>query len=352
MKLPACLSIVALLFSSVESTELNNQGELELTQATTDNRDSISVRSLQSLNRRNFNCKVSTDVKCFLLGDGRKCEDLEPVRKDLCGELDVKMEYKYCNLQSETVILRKTHTEISFYDDFSLTMDERDMAPNECRTFYKTLQLNTCQRNWFIASLKLEGWKGYNGNPLNYCYSYFHYYKPIEKYDSPVTSAPTSKPTSKNIPIIRDFDFSFQCLCYLETTIGSGHYTVPCEDISLQYFTASFAPYQVGIVELPDYKRNTKVICEADNLSDEDADVLSAKFKIENTGELFNLDSYITTDSPVLTTTQPLFFSKVFLVDYAKFSGQMIELIPDALSIGQLSKQLVSRYDREVIPVP
>ncbi len=92
---------------SLKYHSLSHDNEnMALSLPTNEEDHTIDSRFLQ-----NFNCEVSVDIDCFVVSDQSDCKDLY-IRRDLCDTIDVMMNYKYCNLEDETLILRKNLTEV------------------------------------------------------------------------------------------------------------------------------------------------------------------------------------------------------------------------------------------------
>ncbi len=293
-----------------------------------------------------FNCLVTASIDCFVVSDRRTdCKELK-IRRDLCGKIDVMMSYTYCNEEEDPIILREGLTQASIYDDFSLALNKKAMEPKECRTMYRQKAIDTCQRNWIVASLKVEGWKRFYENADNYCFAYTHYYPPINKYDPP------TQPPLPNIPVIPPV-LATTALCYLETFVGSGEFTKQCEDLDLDYIELSrlSTPNRRRVLSTrgaDDYKRNIKVVFKIENQSQEDLDVLTA-------GMIFNNDYYNIigpNDGVVVTMTESLLLERQFVIDFAVYSGQDLDVITKVTTRGQKSLLETSATDKVTISIP
>lgn len=302
------------------------------------------ARSLFTVPYPGFNCIITAEIDCTVVSDNSDCKDLN-IRKDQCGMIDVMIHYKYCNGQDDPILLRDELTQASFYDDFSLTMNKATMQAMECKNMYKQRKIDTCKRNWIVASLKVEGWKKFRENQDNYCFVYTHYLPPIKKYDAPAgpTSQPSAMPPFTGNPVI-----SSEILCYLETFIGTGVYTIPCQDLNLEYFQKSLN--SSGAIEIPDYKRKMKILFVVQNLSEENIDIIRAQISMDNTNDTFNIVD--PSDNVVLEAEEPLVLPQVFDVDFAGFAGETIDIGTNMLLRGQLSKIEVEETDQLSVSVP
>ena len=301
-------------------------------------------RHLQTDANPGFNCLVTAEIDCFVVSDNSDCKDLN-VRRDLCSTIDVMMSYTFCNKEDEQIVLRPELTEASFYNDFSLTLDTSNVKPKECRTMYRQLRIDTCKRNWIVASLKIEGWKQFFKNTNNYCFVYTFYYPPIRKYDAP-TPAPLP-----NIPLVPPEIIS-NTVCYLETFVGSGEFTFPCQNLDLEYFANSLDQsgnkQRVSSTQVSTYKRNIKIVIIVENKSNEDLDLLNASVTIVD--DFYKVVS--PDDNVVVTTVEPLLIPQEFAIDFADFSGQSIDIISEILTRGQKSLIEAGESDSMTIDVP
>jgi len=111
-------------------------------------------------------CKVSADVECTVVEDGSDCADIETT-PETCGDIDVKYDYEFCNLNFEKVNLNAQ----TFYkiDDTKTSIDLSPMDVDECRGFERTVTVDTCKYQ-FATALKVEG--TLDVEAYNYCYGY------------------------------------------------------------------------------------------------------------------------------------------------------------------------------------
>ncbi len=189
-------------------------------------------RQLQTQTRKNEDCDISGSISCRVISDGTDCRDLN-IRLDQCKKIRVMMNYTFCNhepLPADKIVIIPSKSYTNIYESFKERLSFAAVPASSCRSELKARIVDTCRRNRVNADMKLEGWKTKRPNYGSYCHVYKHYFPRINKYTIGPTPSPLPAPS-----------FQVITLCFLETIKGGGDYSIPCEELDLDYFLDSFA---------------------------------------------------------------------------------------------------------------
>ena len=118
-------------------------------------------------------CDFSSAISCTVDETGGSCDEYEISRQE-CRDVDMTFVFEYCNLDPNKVVGLKDDLTIALIELEDVELDRSDMDPLECRTVSETRQINTC-KNFFSASLKLEGKRGPKVDGSDYCYGWNFY---------------------------------------------------------------------------------------------------------------------------------------------------------------------------------
>ena len=195
-------------------------------------------RKLQVSNK-NRNCDFTGEISCVVKSDQSDCADIY-VRKDLCNVVPIRMNYTYCNEETDPanqIILLPSLTFAELYETDRITLDTTPLQPGTCRSVFQDGLVDTCVRKRINADMKLEGWKIFRRNYGAYCHIYRHYFPKVTTWTLNPTPAPTSEPTIA--PTFSDPDFQVIAECNLEAGQNTGNFSVPCSELDMDYFIQS-----------------------------------------------------------------------------------------------------------------
>ena len=148
--------------------------------------DSSNSRSLQGWNQ---DCALSGSISCTVIADNSDCMDIGPIRKDLCGEIPIRMEYTYCNgetLPANKILILPKLSFLDLYEENTQSLAHTEIPAGQCKSTFQNGIVDTCVRGRVNAELEVEGWKEFEMNYGNYCHIYVHYFPKIEKVPAPL----------------------------------------------------------------------------------------------------------------------------------------------------------------------
>ena len=331
------LAYVASLFFQVGRADLTTgDHDASVTEAQDLHEDTMTfepnARSLQ--NSSNQGCSLSGTISCIVLSDNSDCEDIV-VRKDLCQTVPIVMKYTYCNeevLSFNKIVIFPSNTYANLYGINRIRLDSSDLQPGQCRSIYQSGEVDTCTRSRVNAEMKVEGWKQYINNYGSYCNLYKHYFPRLIKY----TKSPTSA------PIYLYPNFTLVLRCYLETTRGGKMFSVPCDQLSSDYFFKSAQP-QEGF----DYKRNIKYQFMVINHGNEVIQMNDISVLLGDERNTVFGDRVL-----IQANSRRVVASFIKLVDFYTYSEQVFSLFAETSAIGAISGNEVKKVEIDSFPVP
>lgn len=212
-------------------------------------------RSLQTKKkkRKNEDCNIWGEVSCTVTATGETCKEVSIPADDTCKPVPIEMNYTICNretLPENKIILLTSLTYYDLYKDGKVFPKIPGIKANECLHIIQEGTID-CFRKRVNAEMMFEGWKGFRKNYGNYCHFFQHYFPKLIKFTQP----PTSAPTRGELPA-----YKVITLCYLEEVKGSGKFTVPCEELGIEYFKNSYVKARnfVLLEDQIDYEREVK----------------------------------------------------------------------------------------------
>ncbi len=266
------------------------------------------------------------------------CKDLI-IQMDECEKLPVLMNYTFCNhevLAADQIIVLPSLSYTDLYEQDRKRLVISTLPAGQCRSQMKAGIVDTCTRNRVNADMKLEGWKKFRRNYGHYCHVYKHYFPLIRK----VLPRPS---------------FEVVTLCYVESVKGNGDFTVPCDDIDLEYFLNSLRVMMNRDVitgtstNNVDYERNVKYEFVVKSSTGEEVTVDDIKVTID--GETFVIpvaDGKI--NIPKGGSISVGEFQKE--IDFSKYSGGNLEVTSDITVTGKESGQLTTKTTAKAVSVP
>lgn len=277
---------------------------------------------------------MSGTISCKVLSDNSNCEDII-VRKDLCQTVPIVMEYTYCNeevLSFNKIVILPSTTYASLYGANRISLDNSDLPSGKCRSIYQSGEVDTCTRSRVNAEMKVEGWKQFINNNGSFCNVYKHYFPKLVKYTKATTSA--------RIQLYPNFTLVLRC--HLETTRGGKMFSVPCDQLSSDYFTKS-----ARLQERFDYKRNIKYQFMVINHGSE-------AIQMNDISVLIGDERRTVFGNQVLVqaNSRRVVASFIELVDFYLFSERLFYLFAETSAIGVISGNEVTKSESDSFPVP
>jgi hypothetical protein len=118
-------------------------------------------------------CDFSASIGCTVDDTGDACDEFV-ISRDDCTDVDMTFEFDYCNLDPSSDIDLIDDLSVALIEMQDVPLDITNMDPLECRTHIETRTINSC-KNFFSASLKLEGKRGPKIDGSDYCYGWNFY---------------------------------------------------------------------------------------------------------------------------------------------------------------------------------
>ena len=216
-----------------------------------------SSRSLQGKKkekeRKNENCAIWGYMSCKVKGSGQDCTSISIPGDERCRPLNIEMNYTVCNnetLPENEIILLPSLTYYDLYEQGKIRPKLPAVKAGECVHIIQEGTIE-CFRNRVNAQMMFEGWKAYRRNYGSYCHYFQHYFPKLNKF----TRSPTSSPTLA--PQIAPPAYRVVAECFLEEIKGGGIYSVPCEELGLEYFKKS-TPKARAIPSAIDFARTVQ----------------------------------------------------------------------------------------------
>ena len=293
--------------------------------------DGTNSRNLQK--RKNENCDLSGEISCKIIADDTDCRDLD-IRKDLCKELPVMMNYTFCNneqLPEDKIIVLPSLSYTNLYEISRKPLSFSTLQAGTCKSELRREVIDTCKRNRVNGEMKLEGWKTFRENFGNYCHVYKHYFPKINKF--------TLEPTPSPLPAPK---FNVVTLCFLEDFKGSKNFIVPCDNINIQYFLDSYN-------ENNNYERNVQYQFIIQSSTDETV-------KVDDIIVILEDDRFIVEgpeNSVFIPKGNDVKLAELTKeVDFSEFSGEQYELSSEVRVTGLNSGNTISMSGFESFTVP
>lgn len=148
-------------------------------------------------------CSFSAGIKCTVVETGESCDNYEIALAD-CGPKSMTFAFEYCNLDPTNAVAFKDDLTVALIEMQDVELDVSNLGPGDCRTVFATRDINTC-KNFFSASLKLEGKRGPKNDGSDYCYGWNFYRRYISRprtidFDSCIVTAEITCHDSSGVP--------------------------------------------------------------------------------------------------------------------------------------------------------
>lgn len=153
-------------------------------QPTPANQPSPAPRQPTPVEEPRGSCDFSAAITCTVDDTGQPCDGYEVTRED-CEDVDMKFVFKYCNLDPTNTVTLKDQLTIGLVEmvDVDLELESAStLIPSQCHTVETIRKIDTC-KNFFSASLKVEGKRGPKMDGDDYCYGWNFYRGYIRRPD-------------------------------------------------------------------------------------------------------------------------------------------------------------------------